>query len=311
MSVSLLDTTLGMAVRMSTPYLFAALGGLLAQRSGVYNFALEGMMLGGAYFGYFFTLLTGNLLLGILGAILFGLLSGWLLAFISIRFGVSQMVVGLGMNTLYMGLTSFCSRLLSNSRDGSALNLDRLIGNVIGGPASEIPIIGSVICSQNFMTYLIIALFVFYAWFTKRTEYGLSLRAVGENPAASQTAGINVFRYRYLAVIVSGALASLGGAYLTLTQVSRFSENMTNGRGWIAIAAICLGRWSPSGTFLSCLLFGLASALSNQIQVLNIGIPYQFALMVPYILAILALVSIQGKSSHGPAALGKPYMKNR
>ena len=161
------------------------------------------------------------------------------------------------------------------------------------------------------MTYLIIALFVFYAWFTRRTEYGLALRAVGENPAASQTAGINVFRYRYLSVIISGALAALGGAYLTLTQVSRFSENMTNGRGWIAIAAICLGRWSPAGTFFSCLLFGLASAASNQIQVLNIGIPYQFALMVPYILAILALVSIQGKSSHGPAALGKPYMKNR
>lgn len=311
MTQSLLDTTLGMAVRMSTPYLYAALGGLLAQRSGVYNFALEGMMLGGAYFGYFFALFTGNLFLGILGAMAFGLLSGWLLAFISIRFGVSQMMVGLGMNTLYLGVTSFCARLLNNSQNGTALNLDHLMGAVVGGSAVDIPILGSVFFNQNLMTYLIIVLFVIYGWFIKRTEYGLSLRSVGENPAAAQTAGINVFRYRYLAVTASGVLASLGGAFLTLTQVNRFSENMTNGRGWIAIAAICLGRWSPAGTFLSCLLFGLASAASNQIQVLNIGIPYQLALMVPYILAILALLSVRGKASHGPAALGKPYLKNR
>ena len=176
---------------------------------------------------------------------------------------------------------------------------------------ANVPILGSLLLKQNVMTYLVVVLFVLYAFFIKRTEYGLSLRAVGENPAAAQTAGINVFRYRYLAVTVSGVLASLGGAYLTLTQVSRFAENMTNGRGWIAIAAITLGRMSPLGVFLSCLLFGLASAVSNQIQVLNIGIPYQFALMVPYALAILALVSIRGKFGHGPAALGKPYMKNR
>ena len=222
-------------------------------------------------------------------------------------------MVGLGMNTLYMGITSFCSRLMTNSQDGAALNLNSLMGNLVqDGPASEIPIFSSLVLEQNLMTYAVIVLFIVYAWFIHRTEYGLSLRAVGENPAAAQTAGINVFRYRYLAVVISGVLASLGGAYLTLTQVSRFAENMTNGRGWIAIAALTLGRMSPLGTFLSCLLFGLASALSNQIQVLNIGIPYQVALMVPYILAILALISTRGKkSSHGPAALGKPYMKNR
>ncbi len=309
--ISLLNTTLGMAVRMSTPYLFAALGGMMAQHSGVYNFSLEGMMLGGAFFGYFFAWWTGSLFIGLLGAIACGLLFGWLLSFISIRFGVSQMVLGLGMNTLFIGITGFCARLMNTMDLGIELRLEKLLGNVFGQPLTNIPILGSMVLDQNFMTYLVIALFIAYAWFIKRTSTGLALRSVGENPAAAQTAGINVFRYRYLIVTLSCVLASMGGAYLTLTQVNRFSENMTNGRGWIAIAALCLGRLSPRGTFFSCLLFGLASAISNQLQVLNIGIPYQIALMMPYILAILALLSVRGKSSHGPAALGKPYLKNR
>lgn len=311
MTVSLLDTTLAMAVRMSTPYLFAALGGMLAQRSGLYNFALEGMMLGGAFFGYFVALMTGNLFLGLIGGIVFGVIYGWMLGYISIRFGVSQMIVGLGMNTLAMGITSFCSRLLSASSWSDSLTLDHLMGSVFSGSITDIPILGSLLFEQNIMTYLVVVLFIFYAWFIKHTEQGLALRAVGENPAAAQAAGINVFRYRYTAIIVSGALAGMGGAYLTLTQVNRFAEEMTNGRGWIAIAAICLGRMSPVGCFLSCLLFGLATAVSNQIQVLDIGIPYQVALMVPYALSILALISVRGKLSHGPAALGKPYMKHR
>lgn len=309
--ISILNTTLGMAIRMSTPYLFAALGGMMAQHSGVYNFSLEGMMLGGAFFGYFFTWLTGNLFIGLAAAIVCGLIFGWLLSFISIRFGVSQMVLGLGMNTLFQGITGFCSRLMNTSAVGADLSLDHLMGNVFSGFLTKIPILGSLLFSQNFMTYLVVGLFVLYAWFIKRTRRGLALRSVGENPAAAQSAGINVFRYRYCFVILSCVMASMGGAYLTLTQVNRFSENMTNGRGWIAIAALCLGRLTPLGTFLSCLLFGLATALSNQIQVLNIGIPYQVALMMPYILAILALVSVRGKAGHGPAALGKPYFKNR
>lgn len=309
LTLSLFETTTAMAVRLSTPYLFAALGGLLSQRSGVYNFALEGMMLGGAFFGYFCALMTGNLFVGVLGAVIFGILAGWLLAFITIRFGVSQLVISLGMNTLLMGVTSFCSRLMNNAHMTNPL--DALIANVDLGLLSKMPVLGPMLLGQNPLTYLVVVLFLFYAWFIKRTEYGMSLRAVGENPAAAQTAGIHVFRYRYASVIVSGVLSSLGGAYLTLAQVNRFAEGMTDGRGWIAIAAICLGRWSPMGTFFSCLLFGLATAMSNQIQVLSLGIPYQVALMVPYFLSLLALVGIRGAQSHGPAALGKPYLKNR
>lgn len=310
-TLSLIETTLAMAVRMSTPYLFAALGGMLSQRAGVYNFSLEGNMLGGAFFGYFVALMTGNLALGLVAAMLYGIFYGWLLAFICIRFGVSQMIVGIALNTLALGITSFCSRVVGEVIPADSLNLDHLMGNLFGDTLAGIPILGSLLLGQNIMTYMIVALFILYAWFIKRTDSGLALRAVGENPAAAQAAGINVFRYRYTAVILSGVFASLGGSYLTLTQVNRFAEEMTNGRGWIAIAAISLGRLTPLGTFLSCLLFGLAAALSNQIQVLDLGVPYQIALMMPYILAILALISVRGKRSGAPAALGKAYFKQR
>lgn len=308
--IDILNTTLGMAVRMSTPYLFAALGGMMAQHCGVYNFALEGMMLGGAFFGYFFTWMTGSLFIGVLGAVAVGFIFGWLMAFIFIRFGVSQMVICLGMNTLFIGITGYCARLL-NMGAGIELRIDQQIGNVFNGFMTKIPVLGNMVLNQNILTYLVIALFVFYAWFIKRTSPGLALRSVGENPAAAQSAGINVYCFRYIIVTASCILPALGGAYLTLTQVSRFTENMTNGRGWIAVAAVCLGRLTPLGTFLSCLLFGLASAVSNQLQALNIGVPFQVALMVPYILAILALVSVRDKGHQGPAALGKPYMRKR
>lgn len=301
-----IESTLAMAMRLSGPYLFAGLGGLLAQRAGVYNFGLEGMMLGGAFFGYYFALTTGNLGAGVLCALLCGLLLGLLLAFIAIRFGVSQLVICLGINTLMTGVTNFASRLMGDSE----LTLPTLINDLNLGPISQLPILGAIL-SQNILIYLVIILFAIYAWFIRRTPTGLSLRAVGESPVAAQTAGINVFRYRYLAVILSGGLAAMGGAFLTVSQVNRFSEGMTDGRGWIAVAAICLGRWSPWGTFFACILFGFSTALSNQVQVLNIGIPSQFAMMLPYVLAILALLFSRGKGSSGPAALGKPYMKNR
>lgn len=308
--ISLLNTTLSMAVRMSTPYLFAALGGMIAQHSGVYNFALEGMMLGGAFFGYLFALTTGSLLVGVMGAVLCGLFFGLLFSFVIMRFGVSQMVLGLGFNTLMLGITSFGQRLLNMGKDVRP-HLPNTIGDIPSGFLKNIPVIGGMLFGQNLFVYVVIAFYVYYAWFLNRTRVGLGLRSVGESPTAAQSAGVNVFRYRYVAVVVSCILPALGGAYLTLTQVGRFAEGMTDGRGWIAIAALCLGRLRPGGVFFSSLLFGLASALSNQVQVLNIGVPSHISLMLPYVLAILVLVSSGKQRSHGPAALGKPYFKNR
>lgn len=310
--MSVLNATLSSALRMATPFLYAGLGGLLAQHAGVYNFALEGQMLCGAFFGFFIALLTGNLLLGALAAIASGLIMGWLLAWICIRFGVSQMVVGIGMNTLLSGVTAFCSRLVNQTLgQGGSVTLEKLLGNVTGNTTlTSIPVIGPIVFDQNVITYSAVLIFLGYAWWVKKTLEGLALRAVGEHPHAAQTAGIDVFKYRYLAVTLSGGIAAMGGAYMTLSQVYRFAEDMTGGRGWIAIAAIALGRWNAGATFAACLFFGLASSISNQLQVFNTGIPSQFAMMVPYVLTILTLLTLRG-SSHGPAALAKPFMKNR
>ena len=241
--MNILNATLCSALRMATPFLFAGLGGLMAQQVGVYNFALEGQMLCGAFFGFLVAYLTKSLLLGALAAIISGLLMGWLLAFICIRFGVSQMVVGLGMNTLLSGVTAFCSRLVNQSLgQGGSIMMEKLLPNItMNTSLTGIPVIGPLIFDQNIMTYTAVILLLAYAWWVKRTPQGLALRAVGEHPHASQTAGINVFRYRYLTMTLSGGIAALGGAFMTLSQVYRFAEDMTGGRGWIAIAAIALG----------------------------------------------------------------------
>lgn len=306
------NSMLSSAIRLSAPYLFAGLGGLLAQHCGIYNFALDGQLLVGAFFGYYVATITGeNLFVALLAAIACGLFTGWLLGFLIIRFGASQLVVGLGLNTLLSGVTAFMSRLMDNAGT-TGFALEKQIPIVNFGPLADIPIVGPLIFQHNVLTYLIIILFLFYAWYLKNTQSGLSLRAVGEHPSAAQTAGINVFRYRYLAMILSGGITAIGGAYMTLSQVGRFAEDMSGGRGWIAIAAIALGRWSPIGTFFSCLLFGFANAVANQVQVLNLGIPSQFAMMIPYVITVLALLGARGgKANHGPASLAKPFTKNR
>lgn len=306
MTRSLMEATLTMALRLSTPYLFAGLGGLLAQRSGVYNFALEGMMLLGAFFGYLIALTTGSPALGLLGAVTAGLLAGGLLAVFAVGLGVSQLVTCMALNTLFLGLTGFGIRVLNAAGLGAALAV--LLSGPDWGFAGP-PFLGPILLGQNPMTWAALTLFALFSWFLRYTGRGLALRAAGENPSAARAAGIRVARCRWIAVTVSGGLASLGGAFLPLTQVGRFAEGMTDGRGWIAVAAICLGRWTPAGTLLSCLLFGLAGAVSNQLQALSLGLPHQAAMMVPYLLSLLALVSLRGKPARGPAALGRHFSK--
>ena len=307
--MNILHATLSSAMRMSTPFFFAGLGGLIAQHCGVYNFALEGQLLMGAFFGFLASLLTGSLFVGFIVAILVGAVCGWFLGWICIRFGAHQMIVGLGMNTLFAGITAFASRLLASKVDN--VNLEKTLPNMFKGPVTKIPVVGSLFLDQNVITIIAIIMFIIYTFFVYRTQYGLSLLATGEHPHAAQTAGIDVFKYRYTAMILSGAITAIGGAYMTLTQVGRFAEDMSGGRGWIAIAAIALGRWHPIGVFFGCMLFGLANAVANQVQVFNFGIPAQVAQMIPYVLTILTLLTIRGKSSHGPASLMKPFMKNR
>jgi len=299
-------TWLTMSIRMSIPLLFPSLGGLLAQKAGIYNFGLEGMMLCGAYFGYYGSYRTGNPWIGLLMGMAAGGLLGFILAFTSIKLRVSQLVIGLGISIFALGLTGFLFRGIGISTTSPAATLFQKIDF---GLLKEIPVLGEILFTHDWMVYAGFALVILIAWFFYRTTSGLNFRAVGENPQVADTVGINVELYRFLAVIVSGVLASLGGAFLSLTQTAYFTENLTAGRGWIAISAIILGKFNPWGVLLACLLFGAADAFQMQIQVMSLGIPYQFLLMIPYILAMLAMVGVVGKV-RSPAAMGKPYVKH-
>lgn len=299
-------TWLTMSIRMSIPLLFPSLGGLISQKAGVYNFGLEGMMLCGAYFGYYGSYATGNPWIGLLLGMISGGLLGLLLAFTSIHLRVSQLVTGLGIGVFGLGITGYLYRLIDI---GTSTTAATLFSNVDFGRLSSLPVVGDILLSHSWMVYAGFLLVILIAWFFYRTTPGLNFRAVGENPQVADTAGVNVILNRYLAVVVSGVLASMGGAFLTLTQTAYFTENISAGRGWIAISAIVLGKFNPWGVLLACLLFGAADAAQMQIQVMNLGIPYQFLLMIPYILAMLAMVGFVGKV-RSPAAMGKPYFKH-
>lgn len=301
-------TWLTMSIRMSIPLLFPGLAGMLSQKAGIYNFGLEGMMLLGAYFGYWGSYMTGNPWIGVLLGVVAGSLLGLILAYTSIELRVSQLVIGLGMGIFALGLTGFLFRLIETGT-GATAPAAAQFGKLNLGFLNKIPYVGEILFAHDWMVYFAMILVVFIAWFFFRTTPGLNFRAVGENPQVADTAGVNVIKYRYLAVIISGAIASLGGSYLTLTQTAYFSENITAGRGWIAISAIILGKFNPWGVLLACLLFGAADAGQMQIQFLNLGIPYQFLLMIPYVLAIVAMTGVVGKV-RSPAAMGKPYVKH-
>lgn len=291
------------SVRLAVPLAFAALGGLYSERSGVLNIALEGMLLTGAFTSAVATFYTGNVGIGVLAAFIAGGLVGLFHAFLCVSLRVDQLVSGLAINLVAAGLTSFLARLVFSG--GSAQKLPGIAAITIPGLAN-IPLIGKLLFEQDIFVYLLLFLIAFSTYVLFHTSFGLTLRAVGEYPQAAVTAGVSVKTVRYWAVVISGCLASLGGAYLTLVQIKFFTEGMTAGKGFIAIAALIFGRWHPIGSALACLLFGATEALQLRIQALGANIPYQFLLMLPYAIALLALVGLAGKSTP-PKALGVAY----
>lgn len=298
---------LAASLRLAVPLAFAALEGLYSERSGVLNIALEGMLLTGAFASAAATFYSNNVWLGVLVAIIAGGLVGLLHALLSVSWCVDGLVSGLAINLVAAGLTSFIARLIFSG--GGAQKLLGIEAIAIPGLAN-IPIIGSLLFAQNILVYFLIFLVIFTNYLLFYTHPGLTLRAVGEYPRAADTAGISVQVVRYFSVILSGCLAGLGGAYLALVQVKFFAEGMSAGKGFIAIAALIFGKWHPIGTALACLLFGATEALQLRIQALGVNIPYQFLVMLPYAIALFALVGLAGKSSP-PDALGLPYLKEK
>lgn len=285
---------LASTIRLATPLLLAALGGLFSERSGVINIALEGLMLAGAFTAAAVTHYTENPWVGLVSGMIAGVSIALVHAVACIRFGADQVVSGTAINILMLGVPAVLSGAFFLS----------------SGSTPQIP-------KENLLPYTPVVLafaLVFVTWYVlNRTPFGLRLRAVGENPEAADAAGINVKGMRYAAVLLSGALAGIGGVYLSIGQSSLFTRNMTSGRGFIALAALIFGKWRPVQTMLACLLFGLTEAIAIQLQGVPVGgeeIPNQFIQIVPYLLTIIVLAGFIGQS-RAPRSLGIPYQKEK
>ncbi len=285
---------LAQTVRIAIPYLFAAAGGALAERAGIVSLTLEGFMLGGAFGSVLGAYYTGNAWLALLSGVAVGLFLGTVHAVASIRFRADQVVVGVAINLFAVGATRFFLQLAF----GSSSNSPRVIG--FGGAVSSG---SSAAFLANPLVWMGLLVMPALAFVISRTTFGLRVRAVGEHPQAAASVGVPVHRVRYIAVIASGALAALGGVYLALDQ-HQFTDSMTAGRGFIALAAVIFGRWHPLRAGIACLLFAAAETLQIQLQSAQI-VPAQFVAMIPYVLTIVAVAGVVGRSTP-PAALGKP-----
>ena len=284
---------LAQTLRIAIPYVFAAIGGVVSERSGLIALGLEGYMLGGAFCGALASYYAGNPWVGLLGAAIGGIALALLYAFTAIRFRADQVVVGIAINLLVIGATRFFLRLAFHSSASSPR---------VPGFGSEDTGTGVSTLVGNPLIVIGILSVGLVAWLLYRTPFGLRVRAVGEHPAAATSVGIRVPLIRYSAAALSGALAALGGAYLALDQ-HLFSAEMTAGRGFIALAAVIFGRWDPFRAALACVLFAAAESLQIQLQGAQ-AIPSQFVEMIPYALTIVALAGVVGRAVP-PAALGK------
>ncbi len=303
MTIDFFSDYLIASLRLAVPLAFATLGGLYSERSGVLNIALEGMLLTGAFTSAAAAFYTENPWISMLAGLISGGIVGLLHAFLCVSLYVDQLVSGLAINLVAAGFTSFLARLVFH---GSSTQ--RLVGiePIIIPGFANIPFLGALLFQQNIFVYLIFILVILTTYILFHTSFGLTLRAVGEYPKAAATAGVRVQLVRYLAVVFGGCLASLGGAYLSLVDVRYFAEGMSAGKGFIAIAALIFGRWRPVGSAFACLLFGATEALQLRIQALGTNVPYQFLVMLPYAIALLALISKKNRATP-PAALGVPY----
>lgn len=295
-------------IRLMTPLMLAALGGILCERAGILNMALEGQILMGAFFAYLGAYLFNNAWMGLVVAMLGAMLLGAVHAFMSINVKVNQVVVALGLNTLAMGITSTIFRFMFGT-DSQMAQCPGFTAIHIPG-LSDIPFLGPVLFSQYPLTYIALAALAGISWFLFHTSRGLELRAAGENPQALDVAGVNVLRIRWISVLVTGAFCGLAGACLTLNGLNTFYDNISSGRGFIAYAAIVFGKWTPVGATLATLLFGAGDALQLRMQAMSFNIPYYFYLMMPYLVTFLALVLFMGPS-RGPAASNVPFVKDK
>jgi simple sugar transport system permease protein len=292
-------------LRFGTPLIFGAMGGILSERSGVINIGLEGMMLMGAFFGIFGADLFGSWFLGILVGVASGAVMGLVHAYVSIRLRADQVVSGTGINIIAIGITGYVF-IYHYGDQGTPSDVPRVPGVTLP-LVEDIPFIGEAIGHLNLLTWTALLLVPLLTLFLFRTRGGLRLRSVGEKPRAADSVGLPVIRTRYLAVVASGCLAALGGVFLSIGLLGSFNEQMTAGRGFIALAAVIFGSWRPWGALAGALLFGFSTALAQRLPVFSESTAVLFQAL-PYVLTLIVVAGVIGRS-RPPAAIGVPYVK--
>jgi ABC-type uncharacterized transport system permease subunit len=302
----MLEAFLASTIAMAVPILLAALGELIVEQSGVINIGIEGAMLAGAFCGLAAAYFSGSLMLGIGTAIAAGVILNLLLAVLIVNLAVNQVVAGTAINILALGLTGVGYRRLFGVT-GQAFTVVP-VAPLRLGPLARLPVIGPALFDQNALVYLAFLLVPVFVYGVSHTRYGLDLRAAGEHPAAADALGLNVYRIRWAALIIAGAMSGLGGAYLTLAYASTFVEGISGGRGFVALAVVIVGRWNGWGVAAAAILFGGAIALQFTLQATGAHLPYQLFLALPYLLTLIVL-AVAGGQAQSPSALGEVYVR--
>ena len=304
-TVTFISAFLAAAVRMAVPLAYAGLGELIAEKAGILNIGVEGVMLSGAFFSFAGAFFFDNILLGLICGILGGVAVAMIHAVLSISLAKDQSVSGISLNIFALGVTSFLYKLMSS---GDGYKQITPIGRIRIPLLADIPLVGSALFDQDLMTYVLYTLVIAVAWFYRKTSLGLSFASIGENPGAADAAGIPVHRYQYIAMLLNGVLGGVAGSCLVLVSVGNFTEDMTTGRGYIALAAVILGRYTPFGTVGAAFLFGAANALQIRLQAIGVPLPTQALAMLPYLITLVALVTSIGKNRK-PESLSKPFIR--
>lgn len=306
LDVAFLAGLIGATMRMATPIIFATLGEILAERSGVLNLGIEGIMLMGAMTGFLVTFNSGSIWAGVLAAAMVGMLLGLLMAFLAVNLGLSQHVSGLGITLFATGLAMFIYRLHFGSPTvPPTIEPFKQIALPL---LSKIPLVGPGLFTQYSLTYIVWLLIPAMSILLYKTRLGLKIRTVGENPVVADTVGVNVTLTRTLCLVFGGALMGIGGAFLTLAHQNMFLIDVIGGRGWVAIAMVIFGNWDPFKGALGALIFGFLDGLQLRLQGLGIAISFHLFLMIPYLLTIVALISVSRRAAV-PAGLLKPYRR--
>lgn len=295
-------------IRLATPYLYAAIGEMFGQRAGVLNLGVDGIMLMGAFFGFYAVYQTGNVWIGVAAAIVVGILMGLLMAVVSITFQAEQGISGIGLYMFGLGLSSLLFKTMLGTIEGVQGFSELKFQITPNFSLFDIPILGPIFFNHSVLTYGAFLLVPIAAFILNKTTWGLKIKAAGQNPEAADSLGVNVTTVRYMAVIFGSALAGLAGASLSISLLNIFQENMTNGMGFIAVALVYFGSWRPYGVLAGALLFSIVNALQLWAQVLNLPIPSDVAVMLPYLLTIIVL-ALPFRRASQPAALTRPFTR--